>query len=211
MAHAESRVALRRSRRGRARGRARMGVLIALAGLWVATSGAHRARAYSYAEAGAEPLIDAREETLAALATKDYAAAERVSARAREELGYLDESQGLALVDALDRALRMRDADAVDRVFLDGFAAEIRRRLAGAGENLEDYQLAKTLVVKSKVFFDLLAPALDAERRARADAALRACLEAIGNPGVFGVGARDPDPAAFREQREIIDASIGAP
>ena len=53
-------------------------------------------------------------------------------------------------------------------------------------------------MVKSKRFLDLLAPHLAEGPRASAQKAIEVCLAAIGNPGVFGVGAAAPDPAAFQ-------------
>jgi hypothetical protein len=156
------------------------------------------AEAYSYSAAGAEPLIDAREATLAALESKDAEAARKASAAAAKEIEYLDQNHGTRLAEALEAALRSGDAKRVDRVYQEGFAAEIRRRIAAAGGNLSDYQTAKALVVKSKRFLDLLAPHLGEGPRASAQKALEVCLGAIGNPGVFGVGAAPPDPAAFQ-------------
>jgi hypothetical protein len=156
------------------------------------------AQAYSYSAAGAEPLIDAREATLAALESRDAEAARKASAAAAKEIEYLDQHLGTKLAQALEAALASGDAKRVDRVYREGFAAEIRRRISAAGEKLSDYQTAKALVVKSKRFFDLLAPHLGEAERASGLKALEVCLAAIGNPGVFGVGAAPPDPAAFQ-------------
>ena len=172
---------------------------------------AHTARAYSYSAQGAEPLIDAREEVRDALNASDLSRAQEASQKVQEELTYLDEEFSLSLRSALESAFQAGDAQAVDRVFRAAFVAEIRRRLSAAGGLLSDYQSAKTLVVKAKRFFDLLAPDLDTERRDRGNTGLVTCLEAIGNPGVFGVGARDPDPEAFERGRAEVFASLETP
>jgi len=166
------------------------------------------ARAYSYAAAGAEPLIDAREATLEALEANDLEAARKASSGAQAELEYLDTQLGTQLRAALDAALASRDAERVDRVYLEGFAAEVRRRIVAARESLSDYQRAKVLVVKSKRFVDLLAPHLAVAPRASAQKALEACLEAIGNPGVFGVGAAAANPEAFAEASADLIRSL---
>jgi hypothetical protein len=87
----------------------------------------------------------------------------------------------------------------------------VRRRVLAAEKNLQDYQQAKILVVRSKRLLDLLAPHLPEDRRARAQQALAGCLTAIGNPGVFGVGARPADPAAFARSAAVILASVESP
>ena len=43
-----------------------------------------------------------------------------------------------------------------------------------------------------------------------ASQSLEACLEALGNPGLFGVGAREPAPAVFAQQADRVLASLGA-
>jgi hypothetical protein len=172
---------------------------------------ARSVQAYSYSASGAEPLIDAREATLAALEAKDLATARKASEAAREELDYLDQHFGTKLGKALDAALEARDARRIDRVYLEGFATEVRRRIAAAGENIQDYQGAKTLVVRSKRFVDLLSPQLPEPRRASAQKALEDCLAALGNPGIFGVGAAPPDPAAFERAAAELVRSLSTP
>jgi hypothetical protein len=166
------------------------------------------ASAYSYAAAGAEPVIDAREATLAALESGDVEAARKLSEAAQSELTYLDEHFGTQLRAELQTALAGRDPKAIDRAYLRAFATELRRRISAAAQNLQDYQQAKILVVRSKRFLDLLAPHLPAESRARAQQALAACLAAVGNPGVFGVGATQADPDAFARNAAVVLASV---
>ena len=99
----------------------------------------------------------------------------------------------------------------MNRVYLDGFVAEVRRRITAAGENLSDYQTAKTLVVRSKRFVDLLAPQLAEAPRASAQKSLETCLAALGNPGIFGVGAAPADPAAFTKAAAELMRSLATP
>ncbi len=169
-----------------------------------------QAYAYSYAAAGAEPLIEAREATLAALGNQDIEQARSASLAVVEELQYLDREFQKSLADDLKSALEDRDSRRVDGVYLAAFAVEIQRRLTAAGEQLDDYQVAKSLVVRSKRYFDLLAPRMEATARVAGGEALRSCLAAIGNPGVFGVGARAADAEEFARGREIVLRSLGS-
>ena len=164
--------------------------------------------AYSYAASGVEPLIDGREAVLGALDAADFEAAREAAKALAEPIAYLDEHFGLALAAELDAAFGAADASRVSRVLNRALAAEVERRLAGAAANIAAYQRAKVLVVKSKVFLDLLAPALAAEPRAVVNEAIRECLRAIGNPGVFGAGSRPADPEALARATARIERSL---
>ncbi|WP_439842042.1 hypothetical protein [Aeromonas taiwanensis] len=172
--------------------------------LLLALSG--QAQAYSYAAAGKEPLIDAREQLLTA-ASDGQDASETLKGIA-EELAYLEEHHKVELQQPLTAAIQAKDADATAALLNRAYKAEIERRLEGAAQNLGDYQTAKVLVVKSKRFLDLILPSLNEGDRKAADQALARVLDAIGNPGVFGVGAKPADPAAFSEAEKALMAVL---
>ena len=66
----------------------------------------------------------------------------------------------------------------------------------------------KVLVVKSKRFLDLILPSLSEGDRKAADQELARVLDAIGNPGVFGVGAKPADAAAFTDAEKALMAVL---
>ena len=156
-----------------------------------------QAQAYSYAAAGKEPLIDAREALLGA-ATDGKDASATLSEIA-EELTYLEQHHKVELQTPLAAAIKAKDAATTAALLNRAYKAEIERRLEGASQNLGDYQTAKVLVVKSKRFLDLILPSLNEGDRNAAEQALAKVLDAIGNPGVFGVGAKPADAAAFSD------------
>lgn len=158
-----------------------------------------QAMAYSYAAAGKEPLIDAREAVFLALSENDFAAVQVALDNAAEEITYLDENHDAGLADAVREAVASGDGDQVTQALHRAFTAEITRRLEAGAESLDDYQAAKVLVVKSKRFFDAIAGDFSGEARQAAELAISQCLEAIGNPGVFGVGQRPADPQAYAQ------------
>lgn len=160
---------------------------------WLMTS----AHAYSYAAAGKEPLIDAREAALAAIGKNDWASAKTAMAGADDEITYLVGHHFPHLRDELATALDKKDELAFRLALRDAFVAEVERRLDGASQNLHDYQSAKVLVIKARRFLDAISADLNPDVRAKAEAALNDALTAVGNPGVFGVGARPADPEAF--------------
>ncbi|MCO4113203.1 hypothetical protein BWQ95_16240 [Aeromonas hydrophila] len=165
-----------------------------------------QAQAYSYAAAGKEPLIDAREALLGA-ATDGKDASATLSEIA-EELTYLEQHHKVELQAPLAAAIKAKDAAATAALLNRAYKAEIERRLEGASQNLGDYQTAKVLVVKSKRFLDLILPSLSEGDRKAAEQALAKVLDAIGNPGVFGVGAKPADVTAFAEAEKALMAVL---
>ncbi|WP_219590918.1 hypothetical protein [Aeromonas salmonicida] len=177
-------------------------LLLTLSGLTL--SG--QAQAYSYAAAGKEPLIDAREALLGA-ATDGKDASATLSEIA-DELTYLEDHHKVELQAPLAAAIKGKDAAATAALLNRAYKAEIERRLEGASQNLGDYQTAKVLVVKSKRFLDLILPSLSEGDRKAAEQALAKVLDAIGNPGVFGVGAKPADATAFAEAEKALMAVL---
>jgi len=170
---------------------------------------AGRGYAYSYAAAGAEPLLDGREALFAAVMAGDWNAAATAVAGMQADLAYLDGHEDPGIDKAFADALAAKDAKAVQAAFTRAASAEIVRRLNGARDNLTDYQTAKVLVVKAQRFYTAIAGDLDPAVSAKIDDGLKRALDAIGNPGVFGVGARKPDAAAFAAARADILTALG--
>ncbi|RSM28481.1 hypothetical protein C5B78_08505 [Aeromonas salmonicida] len=177
-------------------------LLLTLSGLTLS----EQAQAYSYAAAGKEPLIDAREALLGA-ATDGKDASATLSEIA-DELTYLEDHHKVALQAPLAAAIKGKDAAATAALLNRAYKAEIERRLEGASQNLGDYQTAKVLVVKSKRFLDLILTSLSEGDRKAAEQALAKVLDAIGNPGVFGVGAKPADATAFAEAEKALMAVL---
>lgn len=172
--------------------------------LLLATAG--QTQAYSYAAAGKEPLIDAREQLLSAASEGLDGSA--ILAGLSEELSYLEQHHKVVLQAPLAAAIAAKDAQGTAALLNRAYKAEIERRLEGARQNLGDYQTAKVLVVKSKRFLDLILPSLSEEDRTAADQALTQVLAAIGNPGVFGVGAKAADSQAFDSAEQALMAVL---
>ncbi|WP_207780272.1 hypothetical protein [Pokkaliibacter plantistimulans] len=165
--------------------------------------------AYSYAAAGKEPLIEGRELLLNAAQQHDKTAMQTELTAIHDELLYLEQNHHVTLIEPLAKAAGAEDQQAINEVMALAYKAEIERRLEGAVVNIKDYQTAKVLVVKSKQFLDLLQPMMDKAQWDKADAALRVCLDAIGNPGVFGVGTKAADPDAFTKAEKDVMTALG--
>lgn len=160
--------------------------------------------AYSYAAAGKEPVIEGREAILQALTIPDYAAVSASVAGLNDEFTYLKNEHQVDLLTPMLEAIDNKDAEKIETLMDSAVVEEIIRRLAGAEKNLDDYQVAKVLVVKSKLFLDLLAPKMNGSQRQEATQAIQGALASIGNPGVFGVGKAPADPAEFSKKKALL-------
>lgn len=164
--------------------------------------------AYSYAAAGKEPLIEGREALLKALSASDYSAVQTAYDSMQAEFVYFNEHHGLNVDEQMQTAITSQDQQGVATALTTTMKAEVMRRLEGAEQNINDYQVAKVLVVKSKLFIDLLAADLTADNRKQADTAIRGALASIGNPGVFGVGQKPADVTRFIVFRTDLQAAL---
>jgi len=164
--------------------------------------------AYSYAAAGKEPLIEGREALLKALSANDYSAVQTAYDSMQKEFVYFNQHHGLAVDEQMQTAITNKDQQGVATALVTTIKAEVMRRLDGAEQNINDYQVAKVLVVKSKLFIDLLAADLTAEHRQQADTAIRGALSSIGNPGVFGVGQKPADLTRYIKYRTNLQAAL---
>ena len=176
-------------------------VAAALAGMPLTTQ---PARAYSYAAAGAEPLLDGREALFSAVSAGNWDAAKTALSGMQAELTYLDQNEDKGISQAFDAAISAKDPKAIMAAFDRVAEDEIVRRLNGARDNLKDYQSGKALVVKAQRFYTAVAADLPPDEGKTINTALQQALDAIGNPGVFGVGARAADPDAFAAARATI-------
>ncbi len=159
------------------------------------------ASAYSYAAAGKEPLIEEREAILTALSRGDYDSINSAVVNLKEEFDYLLTDHNVDLYTPMKSAIDVKNEQQIIAVIDQALVEEIIRRLEGAEKNLADYQVAKVLVVKSKLFLDLLLPKLSDNNRDVAMTAIQGVLASIGNPGVFGVGQAPADPEQFARQK----------
>ena len=175
-------------------------------GCWIAA--APQAFAYSYAAAGAEPLLDGRAALLGAIDKGDWAAAQTALGPLQPELSYLDQNEDKGVDAAFAQAVASKNPEAVRKALLRGSVDEIVRRLRGARENLKDYQAAKILVVRAQRFYTAISGDLPPEKRKPVEDGLRAALDALGNPGVFGVGARPLNQAAFDKAVQAVTSAL---
>jgi len=179
-----------------------------LIGLWILTLLSMQVNAYSYSEAGKEPLIEGREALIGALLANNTPQALSVLATLNPELVELEKEMSIQVVVALKEAVKKNDRSTVIHLMNTVFAEEIKRRLNSAEANISDYQKSKILVAKSKRFLDTIIVELDDDEADTAAQSIKRCLKALGNPGVFGAGAVPADLEQFKKSKQALFDSI---
>ncbi|MCW9051771.1 MAG: hypothetical protein OQJ91_05590 [Motiliproteus sp.] len=178
-------------------------LLIAFTALMLISS---QSLAYSYAAAGKEPLLEGWTAISQSLSEKQLSSATQQLDAIEDELVNLESEADVALVWRLKTATKDLDVKAAGVVFSDIFRAVIDLRLQQAQENINEYQLAKVHVAKSKRYLDLLlndidllARVISAEQKQKANTFMADCFSALGKPGLFGAGNTPANPTAFEK------------
>lgn len=166
------------------------------------------AMAYSYATARVEPLLQGREALFQAAESGFWMAVKITYQSMEPEVIYLDENDAPGIKAEFESALSAKDPEALRLVFNHAASVEILRRLTAAQDNIATYETAKLLVVAANNFFTAVAGDLDPAAREEISQHMVVALDAIGNPGVLGVGRRDPDPAALAGAHAAIAAAL---
>ncbi len=178
-----------------------------------------QAQAYSYSAAGKEPFLDGWTAISDALHRRDTSSAESWLEELNDELVNLESEANLPLVWPLKDAIGMSSLADTGVVFTRILTEEIGLKLASALDNIDDYQLAKVSVARSKRFLDLLlndadllAQRLPSADRQTARQALNHCMKALGSPGLFGAGRQPADRNQFeRSMNSLLSLLRGAP
>lgn len=177
---------------------------------WLLTLLSMQVNAYSYSEAGKEPLIEGREALIGALLANDTSQALAALEALNPELVELENEMSIKVVDSLKVAVKKNDRSTVIHQMNRVFAEEIKRRLNSAEANINDYQKSKILVAKSKRFLDTIIVELDDDEADTAAQSIKRCLKALGNPGVFGAGAVPADLEQFKKFKQSLFDSISS-
>ena len=185
-------------------------IVVTMVALVCAFAAPGAAFAYSYSAAGTEPLLDGREALLGAVDKGDWGAAQRALSSLQPELSYLDQNEDKGVDAAFSTAVAAKDPQGVRKSLLRASIDEILRRLKGARENIKNYQAAKVLVVRAQRFYTAISGDLPPDRRQPVEDGLRRALDSLGNPGIFGVGARPADLSAFiKADQDVTKALVG--
>lgn len=159
--------------------------------------------AYSYAATGKEPSIDAKEAILNAINKDDFYLAKKVLEESKEHYVYLTNTFNNKLYSSLEKSILDKDKKEVNHWLNISLATEIQRRVEGGLENIKVFNIAKVMLAKADKFYKILSPFLDKKQDKELSSALKECIESIGNPGLFGVGAKPYNIEKYKLNQEI--------
>ncbi len=159
--------------------------------------------AYSYAAAGKEPTIDSKEAILKAVNANDFKSAQAVFIKYEKNYQYLSDEFNSKLYGGLKSAIDNKDKKNVVKWLNTSIAAEIQRRLDGGLKNIKQFNIAKVMLAKANKFFKILSPSLEKTTNEKLSEAIKNCVQFIGNPGLFGVGAKPAKPEEYKINQEI--------
>jgi hypothetical protein len=160
--------------------------------------------AYSYAAAGKEPTIDAKEEIIKAINTNDFAKAKEVFKAHEKNYKYLSELFVSKLYSNLWASLENKDKKEIVKNLEISLGAEIQRRIAGGLKNIKTFNVAKVMLAKANKFYKLLSVSLDDKTNRELKKAIKTCMNSIGNPGLFGVGSKPANKENYIKNQKII-------
>lgn len=117
------------------------------------------------------------------------------------------------LAPRFDAAIADKDVSRTAELFANLTYVSIREKLhRNSRENFKDYKNAKArLQLARKSYLDVLdgnVKKKESERSADILKQFDAALAGIGNPGLFGIGKKDPDPDAYGKAVERIESLI---
>ena len=105
--------------------------------------------AYSYAAAGKEPTIDAKERIVGAINRDDFSDAKKIFAEYEQNYRYLNDDFVKGLYDGLKNSIEQKDKAKSVKYLELSLAAEIQRRIEGGFKNIDNYNVAKVMLAKA--------------------------------------------------------------
>ncbi|WP_308636694.1 prolipoprotein diacylglyceryl transferase [Paenibacillus silvisoli] len=167
--------------------------------------------AYSYGDANTEDVAETFKVVVTALSksSPDWGTAEAAHKERREEIAA---HFGESVAKTLDANLKSRQAKETIANYKALLIMNLDRRFENTLKGVSDYTNAKMLLAKARATFVVLTPFAEAKLSAAKIDSLNAdfdtALEAIGNPGLFGVGQKDPDEKALKDAVNRIYGSL---
>ncbi len=127
--------------------------------------------------------------------------------------GHIFEANGLA--PRLNKTIEVSDVSGTAEIFANLVYISIREKLhRNSKENFSDYKNAKArLSLARKSYIDVLDGNVKKRDKGRSSAILEqfdAALAGIGNPGLFGLGKKEPDREGYDRAVKRIETLIAA-
>lgn len=164
------------------------------------------ANAYSYGDPNEEKIAEAYKKMVVQLDKNppNFTETEKIYDTVKEEI---DQHMGSEPSKLIKENLEKEEKEELIENMQKILALNIDRRLSGVDKNFEDYETSKRLLAKGHATYQALSPVI-AEKDPEMDKQIKAefdkALEALGNPGLFGVGKKEADQEALKQSKKII-------
>ncbi|AGB40772.1 hypothetical protein Halha_0801 [Halobacteroides halobius DSM 5150] len=194
----------------------KVGTLVLMLALVVGLSSV--ALGYSYGTKEKDPLVKAYEEVVFSLnkSDQDWEEVKEETEKIEDKLEFLQKE--LTEINAaspfitdyianIKSGIEAKDKEKIIHNFQLALAGNVERRLESAQKEISEYKTAKALVKKAKGFYEALELTIKAnnpEGNEKAEEALRNCLSSLGNPGMFGFGAQEPNLEKYKANKEVV-------
>ncbi len=168
------------------------------------------ASAYSYGDPNEEKVAEVYKEMQLKLDENppNFSAAKSLFGTVKEEI---DMHMGTEPGEVIMESLNDEDKEATIENMEKLLVLNIARRLESIENNFAEYDNSKKLLAKGFATYQALSPKVEAQN-AEVDQQIKAdfdaALEALGNPGLFGVGKKPSDIEAFKMKKEEILAAL---
>ena len=161
------------------------------------------AKACPFDEAGIEVTILAHNSIMDAVNAGDFDKASELILKEKYLYDYFEESSERPLFQPLLNASSQKDAGAIKEILDYSLVLEIRELLGQVEEMFGKYQKSRLRLIKAKKHLQRLT------NEKPPMSAMKKILKSIGNPGLMGVGQREPDKSMFVESKERLLGLIG--
>jgi hypothetical protein len=149
-------------------------------------------------EAKVEVTIVAHKSITKAIKNEDYKGAIEEIKKQKELYTYFEKSTDIALYSELLNATKEKNSKKVKKLLDLSLALEIKELLMQVDGSFDKYQKARLLLIKTKKHLKALTKKREPMKY------MKKILKSIGNPGMMGVGKRDPDKKVFKEYKSKL-------
>jgi hypothetical protein len=168
------------------------------------------ALAYSYGDPNKDEVAETYKEIAGHLSgdKPDWKAAQAAYGVRRSEIA---SHFGEPIAVTLDQNFKVQNKDLLLANYKALLVMNLDRRFDYAKKDIQDYTKAKLLLAKAKGTFEVMRPYVEQKKPDAVQPILTAfekALEAIGNPGLFGVGEKPVQPEEFYKQVDYIYATV---
>jgi len=163
---------------------------------------------YSYGNAEQEPVAESYKKIVAALNSGNWKTVDSEFKAFKTEL---TKEFGAGQVKLTEAAIKAKQKNLVLTDYNNYLAQNVKRRLKSAAESLKDYKKAKMMLNKASATYAALETTVKAKKASTHTAVMTAfdnATDAIGNPGLFGVGAKPANNKAFEAASNTINKSL---